>query len=571
VESGSSPTRDGAASAYRAAMAGRVADRAAAACAVLGACAACATVFEIMRFPERRIAMLATDAWFAVVIAVSLGLLRWRRQAAPEIMVTASILVGLTLSLYHASVGASVAMAMWVLTALVATTAAILPWGWRHQAMASAGALVGYPLLLPAGTPEVWTWAAGGAYLAWVFGLSVAAAALIDQYLRTDFDLAARLSEREARLQSYFDLALVGTAVLSSMRAWIEVNDEFCRILGQRRERLLGASWPEFVHPDDRATERTLFASALAPNGNRAIGELRLTRADGELVQGLVSMRGLPGPAGAIDHVMVLVQDITERSQREAALRHAKETAEADRRDTSAFLALMSHELRTPMTIISGMTDVVLGGELAPDQRRVLQKTKAATRTVVSLVNDVLDLSRIEAGRLPLRPRSMEVRSWLAEVLQPLAWVAEQRGLRLESAVDDDVPVYLVADPDRLRQIVVNLIDNAVKFTREGAVLVTVSTAGAGLVRLTVADTGIGIPADRQESIFEAFTQLDTPQGRRHSGSGLGLSICRRIVVDLMGGRIAVESREGEGSRFHVTIPVVAAEETRPGGISNTA
>lgn len=558
------PGAESATAAYRSTMARRVLARAPVACAILAACAGLATVFEVLRFPERRAWMLGADAYFLAVIAGTLYLTRRRPDDAVVILVVASNLVGVALNVYHAAVGASVALCMWTLTALLATTAVVLPWGWRHQALSSLGAVLFYPLMLATGGADALSWAAGGTYLAWVVALAVAAAGLIDQYLRADFRLTARLSEREARLQSYFDLALVGTAIVSPQRGWIEVNGEFCSILGHRRERLLATTWPEFVHPDDRDAETVLFANALGGEAARASGELRLTRADGEVVHALVSMRGLPGPSHAIDHVMILVQDVTERSRREAALRRAKEVAEAGQRTKSAFLALVSHELRTPMTIISGMTDIVLGGDLAPDQRRCLQKTKEATSNVVTFVNDVLELSRLEAGKLPLRPRSIELRPWLAEQLQPLAWLAERRELTFAWAVHDPVVPYMVTDPDRLRQILVNLVDNAVKFTERGGVTVTVDAAGDGMLRFTVADTGCGIPEDRQDAIFDAFTQLEAPARRRIRGSGLGLSICRRLA-ELLGGSIAVESREGQGSRFHLTLPVVlVTDEARP-------
>jgi signal transduction histidine kinase len=169
-------------------------------------------------------------------------------------------------------------------------------------------------------------------------------------------------------------------------------------------------------------------------------------------------------------------------------------------------------------------------------------------------VNDVLDLARLDAGKLPFQPRLVAVRPWLADVLQPLGWLAEQRRLVLTADVAFDVPVQIVVDPDRLRQVVVNLVTNAVKFTEEGTVAVLVSAEPDGGMLLSVIDTGPGIPADLQATIFDAFTQLEPTAPGRMRGSGLGLSIARRLT-EMMGGRIWVESDPGHGSRFHVTIP----------------
>ncbi len=243
--------------------------------------------------------------------------------------------------------------------------------------------------------------------------------------------------------------------------------------------------------------------------------------------------------------------------EREAHLARAKEAAEAANRDKSDFLARMSHEIRTPMNVIFGMTDMALDSALSAQQRHWLHRSRSAAGTLLVLVNDILDFSKIESGKLRLVTRPLALRAWLEETLEPLAWLAREKGLDLSWQADEDVPDALTGDPDRLRQVVVNLVANAIKFTDRGRVEVRVardSCDEVAAVRLlfTVTDTGVGIPAVQRAAIFDAFVQAD-PDARGHEGgTGLGLAICSRLV-ELMGGRIWVESEVGAGSRFHFT------------------
>jgi PAS domain S-box-containing protein len=379
----------------------------------------------------------------------------------------------------------------------------------------------------------------------------------------------AALRESEERFRGTFENAGVGIGHFDFEGRWLRVNQRECDILGYTREEIVQKSIQELTYPEDLASIERFHQLTRGEVPGYSL-EKRYIRKDGTPVWTHITTSLQRDVAGTPAYVIAIVQDISERKRLEAELRQAKETAEAANRAKDEFLANVSHEIRTPMNAILGMTELVLDMPMAEDQRQYLKTAKSAADNLLGVINDLLDFAKIEAGKLELDPAGFSLRATVGDTLRVLAMRAHNKGLKLIGNVQDAVPDALVADAGRLRQVLLNLVGNAIKFTEHGEVVVRVEIAddrapggaapreeapspiGVVALRFTVADSGIGIARDKQARIFRAFEQEDTSTSRKYGGTGLGLSISARLVT-LMGGTITVESESGRGSTFAFT------------------
>jgi len=331
---------------------------------------------------------------------------------------------------------------------------------------------------------------------------------------------------------------------------YIDVNERACMNLGYTREELLSLSIPDVNVEFDVFVARV--REELQGRGSTLIETIR-RRKDGSTFPVEVGLKQV-----LLDRAYVVstVRDITDRKRAEAELIKAKDVAENANRAKSEFLANMSHEIRTPMNGIIGMTDLALDTDLTAEQRGYLSLAKSSADSLLTLINDILDFSRVEAGRLEFECIDFNLRECVETAVKAMALRAQENGLELNIHMGSDVPEALIGDPGRLRQIIVNLVGNAIKFTDKGEVTVDIRRESTdpqnALLHFAVTDTGIGIAKDKQAKIFDLFTQADGSISRRYGGSGLGLTISRRLA-EMFGGEIWVESEEGQGSTFHFT------------------
>jgi PAS domain S-box-containing protein len=327
---------------------------------------------------------------------------------------------------------------------------------------------------------------------------------------------------------------------------------------GYAREELLGRGLRTLLRAQDSAP----LLPDLAKADQAATQEFRIRTKDRREIHLEVSTRPILQDGKAAGY-QGIARDVTARKRAEAELQKARDAAEAASRAKSEFVANMSHEIRTPMNGILGMTELALGTDLTDEQREYLTTVRASGEALLCVINDVLDFSKIEAGKLALDPDVFGLRDCVGNTLKPLALRAHQKGVELACRVHPDVPDALVGDAARLRQVLINLAGNAIKFTQQGEVVLTVSLGAKDqgqratdeeeiTLHFAVTDTGIGIPADKLGHIFDPFEQADSSLTRGYGGTGLGLTISRRLA-ELMGGRVWAESEVGKGSTFHLT------------------
>ena len=382
----------------------------------------------------------------------------------------------------------------------------------------------------------------------------------------------ARSLESEQRFRSAFDAAAIGMALVGLEGQFLRVNRALCGILGYPSEVLIWKTFQDITHKDDLATDLDLVRQVLSGAIATYDLEKRYIRADGSHTWVLLTVSLIRDAAGGPLYFISQMQDIdarkraeTERDRGFSALEEAKEVAESANRAKSEFLARMSHELRTPLNSIIGFSDLVLAGgagDVSEAQSELLEPVVRNGRHLLGLIDDILDLSKIEAGRSDIEMGSVEVSRLLERLALDFEPQMRGRTVRLEMELPSwGRPDPTWADAVRLRQIVLNLVSNAVKFTREGRV--TVRLEGDETTRrvrwIEVEDTGIGIPPDRLETIFDAFEQAQSHTARQYGGTGLGLTISRRLC-EQMGCTLDVRSQLGTGATFRITFAAESPE-----------
>ena len=391
---------------------------------------------------------------------------------------------------------------------------------------------------------------------------------LPEQYIaiRTDITVRKTMEAELAEQLRFVEVLLEATPTAIYLKdrrgRYLRFNKAFEALFGIAREEWIGKTVFELVSGDTAAMMDAKDKELFAGNAIQTYEAEFRNRSTGEVREGLYWKAPMTDVRGEVTGLVGTILDITERNRIEQELREAKRNAEAASQAKSDFLANMSHEIRTPMNGVIGMTDLAMELEQNPTQREYLRIVKSSAQSLMVILNDVLDFSKIEAGKLNIEAVRFPLVDTIEETLKTLRSRADQKGLVLESSLQRELPDAVLGDPVRLRQVLTNLCDNAIKFTGQGGVYVAVHcapTASGHELQISVRDTGIGIPPDKQQGVFAAFSQADTSTTRRFGGTGLGLTICARLV-DLMGGRIWLESEEGKGSTFHFTIQVQSAD-----------
>ena len=411
----------------------------------------------------------------------------------------------------------------------------------------------------------------------------IGADGLPEQYIAIRTDITAR-KNFEARLADQLQfvevlLEATPTAIYlqDTQGRYVRFNKAFEDLYGIARHDWIGKTVFDLV-PDEAPLMNAHDAEVLQGTAVQTYQGSFNCRRNGERRDALYWKAPLQDAQGRCTGLVGTILDITEKNRFEQELREAKRFAEAANEAKGNFLANMSHEIRTPMNGVIGMTDLALDTELNPQQREYLNIVKSSAQSLLVILNDILDFSKIEAGKLHIEAVEFSVQALFGDALKTLQARAQGKGLALNCTLSNDLPIRVLGDPVRIRQVLTNLCDNAIKFTAQGGVSVTVdwraAKAGERAVdeqaiheravderaielHIAVQDTGIGIPLDKQQRVFEAFSQADTSTTRKFGGTGLGLTICARLV-ELMGGRIWLESVPGVGSTFHFMVRLQA-------------
>ncbi len=383
-----------------------------------------------------------------------------------------------------------------------------------------------------------------------------------EQYIgiRTDItdrkQMEAQLSEQLHMVEELIEAIPLPLYMKDAAGRYLRLNRAFELFFNVRRADFIGRTLHDLLTPEDAAVHARKDSELMRSKGIQSY-EAEVHTRDGGCHNTIYRKAVLTQLDGTVHGLLGIIIDISDRKQTEAELRQAKEAAEAASRAKSDFLANMSHEIRTPMNGIIGMTDLALDTALTDEQREYLAIVKSSAESLLTIINDILDFSKIEAGKLLVEHISFDLHRLVSDTLKSLALRAHEKNIELVSEILPEVPTYTLGDPSRIRQVLTNLVGNAIKFTENGEIALRAELTAAGndraVIHFAVRDTGIGIAPEKQQLIFEAFAQEDSSTTRKYGGTGLGLSISRRLV-GLMGGEMWLESELGRGSTFHFSV-----------------
>ncbi|NJC35173.1 PAS domain S-box-containing protein [Sphingomonas jejuensis] len=415
---------------------------------------------------------------------------------------------------------------------------------------------------------EEWRWQRSDGSVAWVDGVGrpeVDESGTIAGFVGVIMDITerrmaeAKLAERDAQLELLATNATDAVFRIGLDGRCLYASPSVRRVTGFNPEEIVGRQMLARFHPEDCANATDTFLSlASGAVSNRIVAYRSEVAGDPGRYQWLEANCGLVRDAdGRPAEIIASIRDVTHKKALEEDLRQARATAENAATAKAAFLANMSHEIRTPMNGVLGFTELLASSDLNEEQRHQVQLITESGRAMMRLLNDILDISKIESGQMQVANEPIDLRHKLRSCARLMEPVAVSKGIHLAIDVDPRLPATILGDPLRIRQVLLNLIGNAIKFTEHGSVTVKVTAApGDGTVSIAVIDTGVGIPADRLSTIFNQFAQADTSIARRFGGTGLGLSISSELAR-LMGGSISVTSELGRGSTFVVRLPLV--------------
>ena len=390
--------------------------------------------------------------------------------------------------------------------------------------------------------------------------LTYAMSAFVD--ISDQKEIETKLAESEERYRQIIEYATDIIYRTDRNGNLTYVNPVGLKIFGYSGEQAIGMNYVDVIRAEDKESVKRFYLKQAVTKTLQTYHEFSTETSDGRNITLGQNVRLLM-KGDRVDGFLVVARDITEKRAAELALRKAKEAAETATLAKSQFLATMSHEIRTPMNGVIGVTDLLMQTELSPEQREYTDIIRTSGETLLTLINDILDFSKIESGKLELEERPIELQGLIEESFDLVAHRAIERNIDLLYLIDPSVPPFIVGDPTRFRQILLNLTNNAIKFTEKGEVFVNVLVNQrydkAVELQFFVKDTGIGIPSEKIGKLFQSFSQIDASTTRKYGGTGLGLAITHRLV-ELMGGRIWVESEVGKGSTFFFTVKVAAVD-----------